>query len=262
MKNNNKLARNAIRARKAQKKRANEQDKPKQGKRWLSRLLALIGCLLLVSALALPCFADYVNPSQRPISDPILDVHYMEAAYVTQVDITGYYEIRFNSLGEGGAPGTVLLQSQALLDIIAYHIPTGDATDVKTLYFRGNPSAPFEVVFFTNPDFGGSTTNIFGSASDWVFYVRQYPDFAQNEGTWSLFDYSVYHLVASFEPGKVTSVWTDVMTWVTNAFASIQSVFYLNGSLTFLGTLAVIGVAFAIGWLIVGVVSRFLHLRG
>ena len=58
MKNNNKLARNAIRARKAQKKRANEQDKPKKGKRWFSRLFALIGCLLLVSALALPCFAD------------------------------------------------------------------------------------------------------------------------------------------------------------------------------------------------------------
>lgn len=58
MNKHNKLAKNAIRARKAKNKRANEQDKPKKGKRWLIRLGALIGCLLLVSALVVPCFAD------------------------------------------------------------------------------------------------------------------------------------------------------------------------------------------------------------
>lgn len=58
MNKQNKLARNAIRARKAQKKRVNEQDKPKKGKRWLTRIFSLLGCLLLVSALVVPCFAD------------------------------------------------------------------------------------------------------------------------------------------------------------------------------------------------------------
>lgn len=61
MNKRNKLARNAIRARKAKNKRANEQDKPKKGKRWLTRLGTFIGCLLLVSALVVPCFADEVN---------------------------------------------------------------------------------------------------------------------------------------------------------------------------------------------------------
>lgn len=69
MNKQNKLARNAIRARKAKNKRANEQDKPKKGKRWLIRLGALVGCLLLVSALVVPCFADDVDLSDT-LSDP------------------------------------------------------------------------------------------------------------------------------------------------------------------------------------------------
>ena len=64
-----KLARNAIRARKAKNKRANEQDKPKKGKRWLIRLGALMGCLLLVSALVVPCFADPVYYPAYTVTD-------------------------------------------------------------------------------------------------------------------------------------------------------------------------------------------------
>lgn len=57
-KNNKKLARNAIRARKAVKKRENEQNNSKQRKRIATRIACLIGCLLLVSALVVPCFAE------------------------------------------------------------------------------------------------------------------------------------------------------------------------------------------------------------
>lgn len=87
MKNNKKLARNAIRARKAQKKRVNEQDKPIKGKRWFSRLFVLIGCLLLVSALALPCFADTPTVWDSFIS--ILDPRATSAA---MLDLMSYYE--------------------------------------------------------------------------------------------------------------------------------------------------------------------------
>lgn len=60
-KNNKKLARNAIRARKAVKKRENEQNKTKQAKRLPIRIASVIGCLLLVSALVVPCLADEEN---------------------------------------------------------------------------------------------------------------------------------------------------------------------------------------------------------
>ena len=62
MNRNNKFAKGAVRERKARKERAHEQDKPKRCKRWQRRLLALFGCLLLVSALVVPCFADSPTP--------------------------------------------------------------------------------------------------------------------------------------------------------------------------------------------------------
>ena len=62
--------------------------------------------------------------------------------------------------------------------------------------------------------------------------------------------------------GTITSVWTDVMTWVTTSLGSVQTVFYDEGALTFLGTLAVIGVSIGIAFLIIGVILNFLKLRG
>lgn len=65
MNKQNKLARNAIRIRKAQAKRENEPNKPKKGRKWYSRLFALVGCLLLVSALVVPCVA-FSEPTIDP----------------------------------------------------------------------------------------------------------------------------------------------------------------------------------------------------
>lgn len=62
--------------------------------------------------------------------------------------------------------------------------------------------------------------------------------------------------------GSITTVWTEVMTWITTSLGSVQDVFYAENNLTFLGTLAVIGVSIGIGFLIIGVVQNFLKLRG
>lgn len=68
--------------------------------------------------------------------------------------------------------------------------------------------------------------------------------------------------------GQITQVWTDVMEWITTSLASVQSVFYAapaggsDAELTFLGILAVVGVAIGIAFLLIGVIQNFLHLRG
>lgn len=64
--------------------------------------------------------------------------------------------------------------------------------------------------------------------------------------------------------GSITEIWTEVMTWITTSLGSVQAVFYstTDQELTFLGVLAVIGVSIGIGFLIIGVVQNFLHLRG
>lgn len=60
----------------------------------------------------------------------------------------------------------------------------------------------------------------------------------------------------------ITTAWTEIMSWVTTSLASVQTVFYAEGALTFLGTLAVISVAIGVCFLLIGVIQNFLHLRG
>lgn len=59
----------------------------------------------------------------------------------------------------------------------------------------------------------------------------------------------------------ITEVWTQIMTWITTSLASVQSVFYVDNNLTFMGVLAVISVAIGVAFLIIGVVQNFLKLR-
>lgn len=60
----------------------------------------------------------------------------------------------------------------------------------------------------------------------------------------------------------ITTVWTEIMTWITTSLASVQTVFYAENALTFLGVLAVISVAIGVGFLVIGVIQNFLKLRG
>lgn len=59
----------------------------------------------------------------------------------------------------------------------------------------------------------------------------------------------------------ITEVWTQIMTWITTSLASVQTVFYVDNNLTFMGVLAVISVAIGVAFLIIGVVQNFLKLR-
>lgn len=59
----------------------------------------------------------------------------------------------------------------------------------------------------------------------------------------------------------ITEVWTQIMTWITTSLASVQTVFYVDNNLTFMGVLAVISVAIGVAFLIIGVVQNFLRLR-
>lgn len=61
--------------------------------------------------------------------------------------------------------------------------------------------------------------------------------------------------------GSITEVWTQIMTWITTSLASVQTVFYVDNNLTFMGVLAVISVAIGVAFLIIGVVQNFLKLR-
>ena len=61
----------------------------------------------------------------------------------------------------------------------------------------------------------------------------------------------------------MTSVFTAIFEWISTALTSLISVFYVAESgFTFLGVLALIALGISIFFLLVGVISNFLHLRG
>lgn len=62
--------------------------------------------------------------------------------------------------------------------------------------------------------------------------------------------------------GSITQIWTSLMEWITTNLTSVQTIFYADGALTFLGTLSVVGVGIGVVLLLVGIVQNFLHLRG
>lgn len=62
---------------------------------------------------------------------------------------------------------------------------------------------------------------------------------------------------------SVFDVFTLVMEWIVESVASITPMFYVaETGLTFLGVLAVAGLAFSVAFLIIGIIQNFLHFRG
>ena len=65
----------------------------------------------------------------------------------------------------------------------------------------------------------------------------------------------------------IFAVFTDVGEWIISSLTSLMSIFWTagesgTGQLTFLGVLAVAGLAFSVIFLIIGIIQRFLHFRG
>lgn len=62
----------------------------------------------------------------------------------------------------------------------------------------------------------------------------------------------------------VTGVFTSIGTWITSTIPTLTELFYNSSenSLTFLGVLAVCGLAFSVVFLLIGIIQRFLHFGG
>lgn len=60
----------------------------------------------------------------------------------------------------------------------------------------------------------------------------------------------------------ITAVFTAIGDWIVTALEALQAIFWTTEGLTFLGVLAVCGLAFSVVFLIIGIIQRFLHFRG
>lgn len=65
--------------------------------------------------------------------------------------------------------------------------------------------------------------------------------------------------------GAIAEVWTDVSEWLVGHFTQIQQIFWTttesgDGSLTFMGILAVIALGISIFLLVMSIIKSFLRL--
>lgn len=62
---------------------------------------------------------------------------------------------------------------------------------------------------------------------------------------------------------SVLDVFDAISTWIVGAVQNVMPMFYVQETgLTFLGVLAVSGLAISVIFLIIGVIQNFLHFRG
>lgn len=61
----------------------------------------------------------------------------------------------------------------------------------------------------------------------------------------------------------VLAVFTAIGNWITGAVTQLIPMFYTaEAGLTFMGVLAVAGLAFSVIFLVIGIIQNFLHFRG
>lgn len=60
----------------------------------------------------------------------------------------------------------------------------------------------------------------------------------------------------------ILAVFMSVAEWIADAVVALVPMFYDENGLTFLGILAVAGLAISVAFLIIGVIQNFLHFRG
>lgn len=61
---------------------------------------------------------------------------------------------------------------------------------------------------------------------------------------------------------KILAVFDSVSDWLVTAMGNIEPLFYTDGNLTFLGVLAIAGLAISVCFLLIGIVQKFLHFAG
>lgn len=60
----------------------------------------------------------------------------------------------------------------------------------------------------------------------------------------------------------ILAVFAQVGTWITTTLPTFFTLFYAEGALTLLGTLAVAGLGISVIFLLIGIIQRFLKFQG
>lgn len=161
-----------------------------------------------------------------------------------------------------------------------YYIPSYDGAppdvDYK-IFFSGDFSLGGTVLSYSDLDYS-STKRVF-YFDDWTvrlassgasIKVGGILDFMDSPATCSQESYAAFCTMFRQLPftgedmaNDVFSIFSGIGSWIVGAFSSVTPMFYTEAEgLTFIGILAVAALAFAVVFLLISVIKRFLAFRG
>ena len=59
----------------------------------------------------------------------------------------------------------------------------------------------------------------------------------------------------------ILAVFLAIAEWISSSVSALIPMFWVEGQLTFLGVLAVAGLAFSVAFLLIGIIQNFLNFR-
>lgn len=150
-----------------------------------------------------------------------------------------------------------------------------------TAYLTVSGFDTFELNFSDTPDEAIEEGSIFYGYNDDSFLIL-YSKPNEGYGESSL-NFSAFNLSHSFDYGSelsftlsftepipsessplefILNLFAEVGSWFGESLGSMLSLFWVDNKLTFLGVLAVVPLAFSVGFLIIGILQRFLNFGG
>lgn len=190
-----------------------------------------------VALLAVSCFATSAQTTNVVYGHYISPGEYMLNETVTFFD---YVDLNFNFISNSSVYNSLRCYS-------------GNSSVRYILFGAGEPS--------------GVTVYDSGSWSDEAFrYITVLDGFyIYSPSTFRWWQSNVTRVSSGYSSNLLDgflTVFSNIGLWISSAAASLTSMFFAEGSLTFLGTLCIASLAIAVSFLLIGLISRFLRFRG
>lgn len=200
------------------------------------RFLIIFLCVALLAAFSVSCFATsqetygfYISPGDYVFDDVLSgDLRVLDLSFDFTCDLGSY-------------PG--------VFSRIRYDLDN----DIAFYYFY-DPTLQFLQVYTFGSQWASGAETIHILDGFYIYDIDIYQWWQSN--------------VTRVSPGynssffdNMLSIFTAIGQWISGAAANLTSMFFVDNSLTFVGTLCVAALSMAVAFLIIGLISRFLRFR-
>jgi hypothetical protein len=242
----------------------------KKKKKTKKILFAVLSLLLISVSFVAPCFAAYIPVDRVPIQEKdFTHVALQGGAPSAKVNLTDFYCFRFEKFGtiDGELRDVFMFDSPDMIVYVDFtKNPNANPISVRRVQSILCKASENRIVVTYYTDLENEIVQSREySINDATFYSSEY--ITVGRGGYTLLqspqtEYTVYRISKPFQADDMLGVSRGTMGWIARALSSVQSIFFQDGSLTFLGIVSIIAVSLGIGWLLISVAVRFFQLRG